>query len=434
MAVDRHSLVLLTFDGIESLYCGVGALTQYQLACLPAIRSNFSKQGIELSIYVLYSSVPSGFAKSDVITERSRRLCAEVSATVVRLDQGGRAASPFGTPYSWPITCRQAAEYIRALAEKSDRVLVLAQDTPFAGLSPLIPVDDTGPIRFVWIAHSTGRIWSRDESSVDTHRDEWERVAVDEACKRSNVFLGAISNYIERHLTADWQARPDKIVPFTNGVSLDYLERFERRPCSFLIELLNQVNIPLDVPIFLSFARAQWYKGLDLAAELGAKLASRHGVHPVILALGDATGEETIARAKKLFEAEGRPYTLLTDYPTLLPRWLMQWPLCSAVGVMSRREPFGLIPSEYRILGPPEGLLITSNCGGLAEQTLSENEGIVLPIGGSGTLGSQSIQTVLERWPKASQLMCNLAGKRRVEESFNLETNLLSPLRKLLSL
>jgi glycogen synthase len=200
-----------------------------------------------------------------------------------------------------------------------------------------------------------------------------------------------------------------------------------------LTALLRQLSIPVDVPLFLSFARAQWYKGLDLAAELGAKLASHHGVHPVILALGDAKGQATVARAKELLETEGRPYTLLTDYPTLLPRWLMQWPLCRAVAVMSRREPFGLIPSEYRMLGPPEGLLITSNSGGLAEQTLSENEGIVLQIDGSETLGSQAIHSVLETWPKAAQLKCNLAGKRRVEESFDLKRNLSSGLGSLLS-
>jgi hypothetical protein len=111
----------------------------------------------------------------------------------------------------------------------------------------------------------------------------------------------------------------------------------------------------------------------------------------------------------------------------------MQWPMCKAVAVMSRREPFGLIPSEYRVLGPPDGLLITSDAGGLPEQTPFENQGIVLPLGGSVELSIEAIQTVVDAWPKTRQLLCNRAGRRRVEDAYNLELNLSASLAELLT-
>ena len=428
----RLSLVLLTYDGVESFYCGVGAITQYQLASLRSVRDVFRSRGIDLSAHVLYSNVPDGGAKCDVIAQRTRTLCDEASATLIPINHSG--PSRFGTPTSWPEMCCEAAKYIQTLTETSDRILVLAQDTPFAGLSPMLPIGNARKIRLVWIAHSTGRIWSRDACNLDIRRDDWERIAVNEAQSREHVFLGAPSLYMARHLTNEWGARPDKLLAFTNGVSFSYLERFERRPRSFLASLLQRAGIPLDVPLFLSFARAHWYKGLDVAAQIGAMLASRYGIHPIILALDDGTGEAiaTVARARELLESARAPYTVLADYSALLPRWIMQWPLCKAVAVMSRREPLGLIPSEYRVLGPPEGLLITSNAGGLPEQTPFESEGIVLPLSGS-ELSVEAIQTVVDAWPKARQLLCNRAGRRRVEETYNLELNLSTSLAELLA-
>jgi glycosyltransferase involved in cell wall biosynthesis len=430
----KLALVLLTYDGIESLYCGVGAITQYQLASLGSIRDSFRSRGVDLSTHVLYSNVSDSSAKSSVIAERTRTLCDEASAALIPIRHRGPGL--FGTPASWPGLCCEAARYIESLTKTSDRIIVMAQDTPFAGLPLMLPVASAGQIRVVWIAHSTGRVWNRDPSDLDIRRDDWEKIALDEARKREHIFLGAPSDYMTRHLTNEWGARPEKVLAFRNGVSLSYLERFERRPHSILASVLQRAGIPLDVPLFLSFARAHWYKGLDLAARIGAELASCFGVHPIIMALDDGAGEATVnlARAREILESSRAPHTVLTDYSTLLPRWIMQWPLCSAVAVMSRREPFGLIPSEYRVLGPADGLLITSDAGGLREQTPFENEGIVLQLNGSTELSMDALRTVIDAWPRAGQLMCNRAGRRRVEETYDLELNLSRSLAKLAAL
>lgn len=434
-AMIKVALAIATFDGIEGLYCGVGSVTQYMLAALPQLSQEFAAQGIQLSTHVLYSSVPSHLSRSPEIARRTELMRNAASIELVSLEHGESVPNPFGTWRTWPVTCQHAAAHIRTLARTHDRVLVLALDTPFAGLPRLLCSDDDArKIRIAWIAESTGRIWARDESASDARREDWERRAVDDASDYDNVFLGAISDYMAEHLVTDWEAPPDRILPFTCGVSLSYLERFERRETSSLAETLKKASIPTDVPLFLSFARAQWYKGLDLAAELGVALASRFDVHPVVLALDDGTDNmaEQLSRIRSVLEAQDHSaFTLLSHYPTLLPRWLMQWPLCRGVAVMSRREPFGLIPSEYRVLGPSDGLLVTSDAGGLLEQTRFEDEGLILRLNSQSGLDTSSVEKVFERWTAAPG-GGNQKGRQRVEEDYRMERNLLEGLQGLL--
>ena len=146
----RVALVLLTFDGVETFYCGVGASTQYLLAALPAVRHSLLGERVDLTVHILYSEIPhNAFGRSAVIAQRSRLLCDVAAATLVPLGHGGLVPNPFGVPASWPITCRQASVYIRGLLKQYNRVLVVAQDTPFAGLSRTLPLDRSGRLRLV---------------------------------------------------------------------------------------------------------------------------------------------------------------------------------------------------------------------------------------------------------------------------------------------
>lgn len=431
----KVALVYVTFDGVNSLYCGVGAITQYLLDSLPLIQEDFQKENIDLSFHLLFSSVPSNFKSNKETHERCNLLNDHVDIFRVPLKHGSYVSNPFGTHRSWPVSCQEASSYISKLALVHERVLVIANDTPYAGLTNFLLSNKTVKnIRIIWIPHSTGRIWNREQSITDIKRDNWESIAIKAAHCDENVFLGYISKYMFNHLSDEWGAPKNKLLPFINGVSLPYLNNYERKLPEEIEPLLVQYKIPINAPIFLSFARAQWYKGLDLSAELGVALALNYGVHPVILALDDQTGQakNTINKIKNILKSYKKPYTLLTHYPTLLPRWLMQWPLCKSVGVLSRREPFGLIPSEFRILGPEDSFTITSDAGGLLEQTQNTDEGIIVPVKDNNNLSKKSTENILNHWGNAAQLKNSKAGRERVNNDYDIRINMYEGIRNAL--
>jgi hypothetical protein len=431
----RIALVLTTFDGVETLYCGVGAVTQYVLASLPSLARSLHNDRIRLTFHVLYAAVPSNrFGAVPAIAERTRLLAEAVGVSLVPLAHCTEVANAFGNRRSWPEICEQAARYIRALVSSHDSVVVIATDTPFAGLPRLLREQAAKRVRVVWVAQSTGRVWASEHDPLDAQRDEWEMLAVAEAQRGDNCFVGSISRYMAKHFSDDWGLPTDRILPFENGVSTDYLTRFECKPPHELASILASHHIPTSKELFLSFARAQWYKGLDLAAQLGRTLALNNLAHPVILALDDGTGAaaETIESIRRIFVDLAGRFTLLTDYPTLLPRWIMQWESCRAVAVMSRREPFGLIPSEYRVLGPSDGLTVTSDAGGLKEQTQDPSEGLVLGLDLGANLRPDAHNVLLARWRGPKDRLERPQGAARVHADYDQAHNLEMGLRSLL--
>ena len=376
----RIGLFLVTFDGVETHYCGVGSVTQYFLSLVPRLVRDLEQEGLSLDIHVLYSARPSsGFAHSFRIHERSKRLAAQAGVQLVELPHGGEVANAFGNRRTWPHCCSASAEYISAQVKRSDVGIVLASDTPYAGL-PALLAPSSGSLQVVWIAHSTAHYWRVDPAKADEpEREEWEAGAFRAAAQFENAWIGATSQFMKQHLITDCGAPPERIIETVAGIDEAYLHNVYGAQIATKAGILAGYGIPTDLPLFVAFGRAQWYKGLDVALRVGQHLQQEGGVVPVVLAKNDGTLEahKTLRSLSELARG-GSGCVLLTHFDFDLPRWLMAWPRTAAVGVFSHREPFGLIPSEYRSLGPDEGVLVVHPSGGLKEQVTDGADGLVV--------------------------------------------------------
>lgn len=428
----KVAFVLLTFDGVKSFYCGVGAVTQYLIASFEEIQEGFRSENINFDYHILYSSIPKEFGNNDKIIERTKQLISKNSNVFLEsLSHDILVKNPFGTFKSWPILCEKASKYIKNIKNAYDKIVVIAQDTPFAAVSNFLPLEDKS-LKVIWIAQSTGKIWNRGIDIIEKERYQWERIAIDMSSNFENVFLGSISNYMREHLTKEWQAPNNKIIPFINGISIPYLNTFESVNQQTIRSLLTRYKIPTNIPLFLSFGRAQWYKGLDLAAKIGVLISKYHKIHVVICALNDYTGEadKVINELKTILNQNPHSSTLLTDFPTFLPRSLMQWHLCNALAMTSKREPFGLIPSEFRIMGSEDAILISSNAGGLKEQMKDRNDGIVVDI--NSKFKESDIEPILNIWQNASELKLNLNGRKNVSKNYCIGKNYINGIKQII--
>jgi len=435
----KVALIILTFDGVETFYCGVGAITQYYLASMSSITDKLRLDDIYIEGHVAYSEAPSNKTMfSPEISQRTKTLCQTNKIRLIPLPHGRNVPNPFGIPATWPTTCGHASQYILKQLDNYDQVIVLAFDTPFAGISRSLPADLPDKLSVVWIAHSTGRIWNRSVlEQEDLTRDEWEKIAINSVREQKNCFLGAISKYMERHLIEDWKSPANSVLPFINGVSHFYLEQYVRCSHEVIISQIRKFGIPSDRPYFISFARAQWYKGLDEACRVGSILAKEFGIHAVIMALPDGTPHvyDEMSRINAIVNSNKKIFTYITDYPTELPRCLMQWRNCCGIGVLSRREPFGLIPSEYRVLGPVNGIPVVSNNGGLPEQVTSGVDGIVLQVD-SAPKGIQSnFENLCREWKEMEKIeQINSRGYKRTMRDYDISSNIVCGLKELLRL
>ena len=422
-------LFVVTFDGVETHYCGVGSITQYLLAAVPSLTATFSHDGIRLDVHVLYSELPrSGFPRSTLAHKRSKRMAAEGGVRLVPVPHGHEPANPFGNRRTWPHSCRFAADYIRAHLDRVDLAIVLAADTPYAGL-PALLAPSSRSFHVIWIAHSTGRCWRTDSAKPnDPEREEWETKAIWAAERFENAWVGATSRFMKQHLIEECGVPPERILDGTVGVDENYLCHTYMASRDAMARMLARHGVPVDRPLFVAFGRAQWYKGLDLALRVGRHLQQESDVVPVLLAKDDGTPEAAVTSRALSGLARTLPHCVfLTQFNFDLPKWLMAWRRTAAVGVFSRREPFGLIPSEYRALGPDGGVLVVQPSGGLVEQVTDGEDGLTALEGDERGTAIRCLGYIA----RADSLRLNVVGRLRMRRDYNLSHNLISLIRRL---
>ncbi|HHU17003.1 MAG TPA: hypothetical protein GXZ70_02085, partial [Clostridiales bacterium] len=224
----KLNIFYLTFDGVETHYCGVGTVTQYFLASLPQISENLKNNNFKTQFYILYAETPlNNFGYSKQVSRRTKELSQKLQVIYYTLPHGTEVENPFGNIIAWKNMCKRAAEIIRENTKDNAISLVLATDTPFAGVTTLLAQEKN--IYTIWIAASTSKVWARNASDIDNVRCEWEQNAINSSNESSNVFLGATSTYMRDHLIQAWGAKTNSILDFKRGVSIEYIQKYIKK-------------------------------------------------------------------------------------------------------------------------------------------------------------------------------------------------------------
>ena len=375
----KLNLFYVTYDGIKSLYCGVGSDTQIILSSLGYIEESIAKLGYQLELHMLYAEVPTkSRAYSEEVYNISKTKLDRKNIKLYELRQGDKVINPFGTIETWRNMCEEASKIIKEVSG-DDLSIVIANDTPFAKLCAMF--NENKNIYIVWRTASTQKIWDHPNFKVESGFIEWEYYAANGANKSDNVFIGANCKFMKEHMIKDWDVREEKIILLTNGVSKDYFKENIIIPQEEIYNLLEENNIPTDKKLFISFGRAIWYKGLDIACRVVNKLSKEFDdVYFLVFAsnFGIKESIDHIEELNKIFNVNSSKGKLFTEYKFDLPQKLMQWKNTRMVGVFSRREPFGSIPSEVRIVGPDKAVVVASDVGGLSEQIEHNKNGYLV--------------------------------------------------------
>jgi glycogen synthase len=203
---------------------------------------------------------------------------------------------------------------------------------------------------------------------------------------------------------------------------------------SDIATLLKKYQIPTDRPLFVSFGRAGIHKGLDFAHKVGERLATLDIAYPVILGSDWGTRESENGRQLLSDKSTGSSDAgvVLTDFSFDLPKFLMQWNGTRLLAVFSRREPFGLIPSEFRVLNRGSGVIAVSNTGGLAEQVSNYIDGVQVDVNSINNASDICGHSLTE--PKLDYERMHRIGLERVSRDYIMHRNILAVIKQLLKL
>lgn len=281
----------------------------------------------------------------------ARRL-AEAGAALAPVDNGSGGAVRYGGVGHWREGSRAAAELVAAARP----ALVVSFDTPFVDLVPRLAGLDG--VRHVHVPRSTGLV----HDPGNEERLALERAALGALDPSTRV--GAISRYMERHLVADYGVPEESVVWLGSGVLLEDFRPFRG---DAVAAALARVGLAPDEPFLLSFGRAEPYKGFDTLLEALALLGA--AAPPLVLVAAQVDRRpEFLARLRDLIARHGLDVRLETGFDRELPHLLQQAPSLLAVVVPSRREPFGLVPTEVLANPHTRAVVVAARAGGLEEQ------------------------------------------------------------------
>ena len=223
----------------------------------------------------------------------------------------------------------------------------------------------------------------------------------------------AISNYVKELITSQYFGIEDRLSVVHRGVDIDLFNP-ERVNQTRIINFVDNLAVPEDVPVIMLPARATEWKGHYILLQALAKIKD---LPFICLMIGAGDGKPAfVKRLTRFGEALGlegrfRLTPIVDDMPAAL--------MVADVVVMPSitPEPFGRVALEAQAMGRP---IVAFQHGGAVESILPGKTGwLAKPKDVSGL--AEALVAALSLGPRQRKLLAN-AARRHIEQNFSTET------------
>ncbi|MBU1043892.1 MAG: glycosyltransferase [Candidatus Omnitrophica bacterium] len=434
--IKNIAVIYFSHDGISSLYTGVGTSGRDICYSMLDIKKSLEVNGYNLTFYpgtIRYNKQFHGYSKS--VREEVKKIANSFGTKIIEVENGSGGTLSYGNVNYWIQASQNASSEIDKLSNLYEHIIVISSDTPFAGVAQYTKSKN---ITHVWVPRSTAKIHSsfklrKEDGSMDEFmksRITWEENAVNFANTNKNSYIGHIGDFVKQHLMTDYGAKEDSLIEMRIGLYYPRLNEYKKSQ-EQIKQFLKDIGISADKGLLVSFARAEHYKGLDLVLKLGGYLEKKYDVQTIILTVPYSMDDPYIQELNKVKEEHNPNAIIIFGHDFITPHYLMQWEKTKIVAVLSRQEPTGLVPGEFRYYKNSEAQLLVSNKDGLPERVADGIDGFVCNI--------DNINDIID---KAEEIM-NLsqsekksvsdAGYKTIMSKYYLPDNLTAMLQKLLT-
>jgi glycosyltransferase involved in cell wall biosynthesis len=367
-------IVVTLHDGFCSFGTGAGSANR---AFLTALTQTIAP-GVRLVILPIGLG-PTSTEYNPAWHAEMQALTEEAGGEVFPVDNGTGGHVRFGGVAAFQRASASAARIIRReVLPDVGRLLIVAFDTPFHGLSAHLPPSDRPAV--VTVVRSTAAL----HAPGDSARAIWDRDGFHTTAAAGGR-IAAISAYMRRHLADEYQIPGSALVDLPDGVTATEWQHTAAPDMSLL-------PARACAGFLLVMGRAHPYKGFDDLLDAFALLRCRQVRVPHIVIAAVTEDSELSAYQRHLAQrirAERLDATLITRFAPGL-RTLLLHPALAAVIVPSRTEPLGRIPLEAFVAGVAP--VVATTAGGLAELVTDGKTGYT-----ASPADPQSLATAIHR-------------------------------------
>lgn len=389
----KIAVVYIAHDGFTSLYTGVGTVARDFLFSFPEVVKQIKKKKNEINIELFvatlkYKKECFGFSP-EVRNQTLQFIKKQKNIHLVELINGSSGTKSYGYIDLWKNACVSSATFIYTLSQlkKYEKIIVICVDTPFTQVANyyLAQYSDKR-ITFVWLPQSTVLIHRVDSGLGKTkvknyikERYDWERGVIDLANHNQQVKVGYIGEFMRNHLQQEYGARETSLISLKNGL---FFKRLNKNKLSQkkLAVIIRKLGVPINRPLIFAFGRAESYKGLDLVIKNADELIRKYGYFVFILASPYSMDDPYLNVLNKLASRYKPDIKIVYALDFITPHYLMQWKNTKIIALLSRAEPYGLIPTEARYYRNPNSVILTSDLDGFKEQVENGKNGFKTPL------------------------------------------------------
>jgi glycosyltransferase involved in cell wall biosynthesis len=392
MSMKKIAVVYIAHDGFSSLYTGVGSVARDFLLSFPEVSKQFKKThpDIHLILYAVtlkQNKTCFGFSEevrntTIAMTKKNRNI------KFIELLNGSEGRKAYGTIDNWKMASISAATFLYTLRDTYDEIIAICVDTPFCQVANyFLEAYTSKNIKFIWLPQSTVKIHLCGSSAKSNERGKlyeqtrflWEKKAIGLANNNTFVKIGCVGSFMKKHLMKAYGAKPKSLINIKNSL---YLPRLKKNKISQhdIRSLLRNLKIPIDRQLLFSFGRAEPYKGLDLVLKNVDELIRKRNYFILIFASPYTGDDPYIKKLNELARKYPEDIKIICKTDFITPHYIMQWNNTKILAILSRAEPFGLIPIESRFYNNPHLTLLVSDKDGFKEQVKNGIDGFLTAL------------------------------------------------------
>ncbi|MFE0023388.1 glycosyltransferase family 4 protein [Amycolatopsis sp. NPDC059021] len=423
----RRAVLYCTVNGVCNNTNGLGRQTKTLLSTL---RNHPDELRRSVGAFDVHLACPEPgpdtwrFDPEDL--EESRRTVEEWGGRVHALPYD--TEGEFWSVSTWQRLSEAGARCAAELAQHYDELLVIAMDTPFAGLGDAwlwwrADARTRCRVEVLITFCSTALIVER--PAPNPQRIVWERAGVASANRRPEIWVADLGRFLSRHLQSDYGLEPHRLAPYASSLDLSSPD-LRPMPPGEARAVVERWEVPLDRPLVITVGRTDPTKGIDVLIHALGPL--RNEVHAVIVAVPFDGDDPLIADYARRIADEGLQATLVAEFTRELPRALCALPQTRVVACPSRGETLANVPFETALWAQEDGpLVVAPRRDGFVEQIDDGATGVLYAPDQPGAL-TEAIRCALAVPPDKAATM-RAAAAHRVRAERNAAVNLVRLLR-----
>ncbi|MEK6828929.1 MAG: glycosyltransferase [Nanoarchaeota archaeon] len=308
--MEKH-LIVVSYDGISTYYCGIGTTMQDTIASLSALSDS---EKIKISLAYIAAD-PEGNVFNQKRLQGSIELVKKTGGYLIPLCNGTTGFDEIDMWCSfpeWEYACASLATALNVILKNEDDNVLMLHDTPFLLFHKFKQQIFGNKLRCFYMPRSAGLNHEFGDKDWREKRVQLEKEAFQAIQNDPNSSVLAIGKNFGEHLINDYGLSFTQNNYLINGLYFGRYKKFLDQ--TFDVSDLARFGIHIDSSskIIFSWGRASIAKGLKELLEAWQNIAESLPDHYMVIQAPNNSGEDDYFQLLKKYERE-IPRTIVID-------------------------------------------------------------------------------------------------------------------------